>query len=189
MIGTERKVIPRVEREEIRYRISADGRIDSIEGPWDRFARENGAPSLPRPVGEPLLDHVAGASVRAVLASLLDRARRLDEPMELSYRCDAPDRRRFMRLRLEPEVGGTLMIRSRVLREEPRPPVRLLEPDAPRSDELLKICAWCKRVEVEGAWVEVEEAVELLALFDRPNVPDLTHGVCDACSRELESAG
>lgn len=189
MMGTASSAIPRVEREEIRYRITADGRIDSIEGPWDRFARENGAPGLPRPLGEPLLDHVAGASVRAVLASLLDRARRLDEPIELSYRCDAPDRRRFMRLRLERETGGTLMIRSRVLREEPRPPVRLLEPDASRSDDLLPICAWCKRVEADGTWLEVEEAIERLGLFDRPALPELTHGVCEVCSRELESAG
>lgn len=188
MMGTASNATSRVEREEIRYRISADGRIDSIEGPWDRFARENGAPGLRRPVGDRLLDHVTGASVRAVLESLLDRARGVGRPLELSYRCDAPDRRRFMRLRLEPEASGALMIRSRVLREEPRPPVRLLEPDAARSDDLLRICAWCKRVEADGAWLEVEEAVERLGLFDRPALPELTHGVCDACSRDLVGA-
>lgn len=174
--------------DEIRYRLSAADRIESIDGPWDRFARENGAPGLPRPEGERLLDHVAGSSVRAVLASLLDRARRRRDPIELPYRCDAPDRRRFMRMRLEPGEGGTLLVRSRVVREEPRPAVRLLQPDVPRSDELLRICAWCKRVDVEGAWVEVEEAIERLELFDRPTLPELTHGVCERCSHELVEA-
>ena len=48
------------------------------------------------------------------------------------------------------------------------------------------MCGWCKRVAVPpDRWLEVEEAVAALALFDEPRPPQLTHGVCEECSSRL----
>ena len=44
------------------------------------------------------------------------------------------------------------------------------------------MCAWCQRVALPDArWVEVEEAVEVLAFLDAVPVPIVSHGICPAC--------
>jgi hypothetical protein len=50
------------------------------------------------------------------------------------------------------------------------------------------MCGWCDRFEVEGEWVEVEEAARRLELFDRPELPALNHGICPDCSEMLLAA-
>jgi hypothetical protein len=46
---------------------------------------------------------------------------------------------------------------------------------------MVRVCGWCKKVDVGGSWAEVEEAVTRLRLFDRPLLPQLTHGICEGC--------
>jgi hypothetical protein len=49
-----------------------------------------------------------------------------------------------------------------------------------RSTDFLTIGNGCKKVEVEPAdWQEVEQAVNARDLFDSPELPQLTHSVCD----------
>ena len=48
------------------------------------------------------------------------------------------------------------------------------------------MCAWCKKADV-GGWVEVEEAVRRLQLFDQARLPRITHGVCPACKETFET--
>jgi hypothetical protein len=62
----------------------------------------------------------------------------------------------------------------------------LLDPNFPRTEELLTMCAWCKKVKAVG-WVEVEEVVRQRQLFDRPRLPKITHGICPACRTAFES--
>ena len=83
--------------------------------------------------------------------------------------------------------NGALEFRSALLREEARPRVDLLAPDFPRTEQWLTLCAWCKKVNVAG-WVEVEEAVRQLGLFEPARLPRITHGVCPACEETFESA-
>lgn len=172
---------------EIRYRVSAEGMILEVEGDWDRFAEENAAQELvgAPPIGTDFFEHVAGVPVRALIRALMERARREGEPLECSYRCDAPDRRRFMRLRLEPDPDGSVLFRSWVEREESRQPVVLLQPTAPRGSGLLSVCAWCRRARVDGRWLELEEAVDRLGVFAGEPVPDLSHDICAQCSGEV----
>ena len=77
---------------------------------------------------------------------------------------------------------GHILVTNWLERVEARPPMPLLEPAAARSEEYVTVCSWCKKVELPGAtWVEVEEAVEHLRLFDRAVLPQLTHGICPTC--------
>jgi hypothetical protein len=48
------------------------------------------------------------------------------------------------------------------------------------------MCGWCKRVSVRNTWVEVEDAVLELRLFEREVLPDLTHGICPGCLETTE---
>jgi hypothetical protein len=50
------------------------------------------------------------------------------------------------------------------------------------------MCGWCDRFLVDGEWVEVEEAVARLGLFQLPEMPAISHGVCPDCTEMLIAA-
>lgn len=171
---------------EIWYRLTPDDVIAEIGGDWARFAWENDAPELlDQPVGEALMDFVTGTSARALVRTLLARARSEGRVLDVPYRCDGPATRRFMRCRLEPGPDGEVTVRSLCVREEAREPVVLLDRGAERSDRFLRMCAWCARVEIEGHWHAVERAVALLDLFGSEPLPTLTHGICQECETRV----
>ena len=60
------------------------------------------------------------------------------------------------------------------------------QPNAPSNGKLLRMCSWCKKIEMDQTrWSEVEDAVDELRLFERDKVPGITHGVCPSCSDQL----
>ena len=95
-----------------------------------------------------------------------------------------------MELELVPEAEGAVQFHSRIIREEFRESVRLLE-KVGRSDDFLAMCGWCKKIELpDGSWVEVEVAIEALELFAVSSLPQISHGICAGCKtaffKELE---
>ena len=89
-----------------------------------------------------------------------------------------------MRMTILPLPDKGLEFRSELLREEPRPKVDLLDPALPRGTDFLEMCSWCKKVKAPD-WVEVEEGVARLGLFQEPGLPRVSHGICPDCSRVL----
>jgi hypothetical protein len=106
------------------------------------------------------------------------------------FRCDGPEVRREMNIRIVARPGGRVVLfGARTRSEEPRDlPQRLLDPATPRNDEVLEMCGWCDRFEVDGEWVEVEEAARRLELLNRPELPALSHGICPDCNAMLLAA-
>jgi hypothetical protein len=49
------------------------------------------------------------------------------------------------------------------------------------------MCGWCKRVAIGDAWMEVEDAVSELRLFERKVLPDISHGICPDCLESTTS--
>ena len=166
----------------LSYVIDAPNRIVEIDGPWDEFAAANGCPELTRAavLGRSLFDFVTGADAREVVSLLLARARSAGS-FEVGFRCDAPTRRRFMRLELRPEPYGRVRSSSQLEREEARPVQPLLDPASPRTDAMLMICSWCKKVLVGDSWSEIEEAARELAFLEAEAFPQISHGICPPC--------
>lgn len=175
---------------EFRYELDAADRILRVDAAWLRFAWDNEAAELTaaRVVGRSIWEFVSGGETRHLYRMLFDAAR-TGRPLRIPFRCDAPDRRRYMELQIEPTEAQGLRLTGRLLREELRPPVALLEADRPREGGFVVICSWCKRIRTEpGAWEEVEEAVRKLGLFDEAALPGLSHGICADCRTRLEAA-
>ncbi len=66
----------------------------------------------------------------------------------------------------------------------------LLYPDdageTAQGQSLLVMCSWCKAVKVgDDTWVEVEDAVDRLKLFDFRYLPQISHGVCPSCAADI----
>jgi len=53
---------------------------------------------------------------------------------------------------------------------------------------VLRIGSWCKRVYTDAAWLEVEDAVERLGLFESEELPAISHGMCPSCETGLLKA-
>jgi hypothetical protein len=121
---------------------------------------------------------------------LLRRIRSELREVELPFRCDGPDVRREMTIRISANPSGRLVLFTANLRDElPRAePQPLLDLTVPRSEEMVEMCGWCDRFFVDGEWVEIEVAVERLQLFARTELPAITHGICPACTELLLAA-
>jgi hypothetical protein len=121
---------------------------------------------------------------------LVRRIRGEARAVELPFRCDGPGVRRKMDIRIAANSSGRFVLFSARLRsEERRQEVQpLLSADVPRGAEMLTMCGWCDRFLVEGRWVEVEEAAARLGLFERVELPAITHGVCPDCGEMLMAA-
>lgn len=143
----------------LSYTICHENRIRRIEGDWDGFAARNQAPELTAAsvLNTPLLNHVTGIGTRELLKDLFRRARGLDQPLSIPFRCDAADTRRYMRMHIQPLADAGLRIVTETVREVPRTEVDLLRRESHRAGDLVGVCSWCKRVRVtQHEWVEVE---------------------------------
>jgi hypothetical protein len=170
------------------FTIDRDNHIDYVNQAWIDFAIENGVPALPeRAIGSDLFSHITGEEVRLLSREICNRVRRRLRPVELTYRCDSPGLRRYLTMRVVPLPGERLEFHNWIVRTEARPIVYLLDPHTERDNSLVRMCAWCKKVDVNAAWVEVEEAVRALRLFERDRVPGITHTICESCSEKVMS--
>jgi hypothetical protein len=171
----------------ITYEIDGDGIVVECGGAWDAFARANGAPGVTAAhvVGRPIWDFVAGSSTQQLWHELLAGARRR-RGVVIPFRCDAPDRRRYLVMTIEPRAGRTLLLASAVAREEARPAQPWLDPGVARTEDTVVSCSWCRRFAVDDAWLEVEDAVARAALLEGVT-PSISHGVCPRCAETIVS--
>ena len=174
----------------LSYAIDERDRLVRVDEGYYRFAAENGWAEAATSLGRSLWDYVAGHELRKLQRMLVRRIRNEAGSVELPFRCDGPGVRREMDIRIAAGRGGRAVLFSARLRseEEWEEPMPLLDPEAPRGEEVLPMCGWCDRFEVEGEWVEVEEAARRLELFDRPELPALDHGICPECNELLLAA-
>ncbi len=167
------------------YVIDEADRIVSVSDNWLPFAEANDAAESCHPdrvVNEPIWRFIDGPEATHLYEVILASVRTRGITVTLPYRCDAPDRRRFLELRIAPVAREHIEFTSRIIREELRERVELLQAGAPRSHDLLKMCSVCRKVEVQGTgWAEAEAAVVALRLFEETALPQISHGLCPDC--------
>ena len=177
-----------------RYRLDGDDIIRWVSGGWIDFAKQNtdGSWDPESVVGHSIWSYIEGPEVRHLYELMLRRARTTRVALEVPFRCDGPDVRRNMRLRVEPLDDDGVQLTVGFSTETPAgdeagddgfsPPERRERP----KPDLLPLCSWCDRVLVRGmGWVDVEVAVEAMDLFDGGPVPKLSHGACPDCYAEV----
>jgi hypothetical protein len=172
------------------YELDADLCIRAVDAAWSEFAAANGAPELvapPGPVGQSVFACIQDSTTADLYGRLFEHVLRTGESVVLPFRCDSPTLRRFLEMEIRTCDLAGLQLQTRVHRLEARAPVALLERAAPRGGDLLRMCGWCKDVEVAGRWHDVADAVVALRLFEREVVPGITHGICPPCYERAEA--
>jgi len=173
--------------EPTTHRIDANDTVVFVDDAWIRFGQENDLLLNPLDiVGEKLWKFIADAQTRELYFYLLKRTREERIVMHVPFRCDGPGRRRHMELTVRLRPAGHVEFQSIYLRDEDRVPISLFGADALRSSDVLNVCSWCKKVEVSSArWLEVEDAITELNLFDAVEVPQLRHCNCPTCVENI----
>jgi hypothetical protein len=139
------------------YRLDKNNCILSVSGPWDEFAQANNglAACASRIQGRLIWDFISGDVTRMWVEALLQLTVVRQETMERTYRCDSPDLKRFMRMRIIPEESGILRVDHALLSVENRINPVQIRPLAPASNRRARFrCGICGRIEDEGTWVE-----------------------------------
>jgi uncharacterized membrane protein len=174
----------------LSYAIDQDDYLVKVDEGYHRFAAENGWERSGESLGRSLWDFVAGQELKQLQRMLLRRIRGEARQVELPFRCDGPEVRREMDIKIAAGASGRLVLFSASMRSEERRPQAqpLLSADAERNDDTLTMCGWCDRFLVGGEWVEVEEAAARLGLFQRRELPQISHGICPDCTELLMAA-
>jgi len=174
----------------LSYAIDEQDHVIRVDDGFYRFAEENGWDGAGASLGRSLWDFVAGEGVRRLQRLLLRRIREGVRGGELPFRCDGPEVRREMDIRINSDRTGRIVLFSTRLRAASPRPTRqpVFDPSVPREDGFLQICTWCDRFLVDGEWVEVEVAAKRLQLFLRSEMPQLDHDICPRCSGTLLAA-
>lgn len=180
-LGEERNV----KEDAFVYRIDRENIITRVSENWESFARDNSWTGRDNPdnvVGHLIWDFIEGIETKYLYREVFQRVR-LGKPVgPIPFRCDSPQERRLLELFLTPLPGGQIEITSTIVRTESRDPVRLLDKEVSRSSQRVRICSVCKKIAIsQNTWVEIEEGLAQLRIFEADEIPGLTHGLCPAC--------
>jgi len=168
----------------VSYRIDRDDRLEWVNDGWLLFAEANGGDALlpARVRGRLLWEFVADPAIVHLYRLIVQRLRAGGPRVRFHFRCDAPDMRRLAAMEITGDRGGAVHFEVTPVLEQPQVPVPRIDIAPPDDETLIRVCAWCKRVELPAeTWLEPEEAVSALSLFDCPAFPGLTHGMCPRC--------
>lgn len=168
------------------YQVDQHDVIVFVDLEWDRFATSNDAHGLTSlsVLGRPLWDFVGDATTCMLYRQLLQRVRE-GQVLRFKFRCDSPGRRRLMEMEMGPAEVGAVKFRTRTVSETERDPQALWERRENCSEGLVVACGWCKKLQVEGVWEEIEDAVTHLRLFEHGLSPAITHGICEECRQDV----
>lgn len=167
----------------ISYRINGEDEIIFLNEEWTRFALANNAPEF---IAENILnrnlwDFIADDTTRELYQKLIEKVR-AGHPIDFNFRCDSSDVRRFSEMKITLLENNHIQFDTFLIKTEERVRQNVFHKDVPRSETILIVCSWCKKIEMQnGVWQEIEEAVSVLELFETENLPQLSHGMCLAC--------
>lgn len=166
------------------YRIDAADIIENVNDAWAQFAIDNDAPLLATEViGRSIWDYISGPQVRHIYASVFERVRKHHCHLSFPLRCDSPSLYRAMRLSVSPLSEGRIEFCSvlETIRAQPRT-LDILRPNLGASlTYVLKMCSWCKAMEVGARWKPIEQAIEEMRLLNQERLPTIMQALCNSC--------
>lgn len=148
----------------LSWRIDALGAIIDVHGDWDAFAKANEADALTKPnvLGKSLWEYLGDDSLKTVYKALVDKALRDKRPVEFPFRCDSPELRRRMRMRITPDEAGGVLFDSRIESVEERDAKLHYIRISTGRRAFFFMCGLCNRVRRPTGrdWMEIEVALE-----------------------------
>lgn len=171
--------------ETYSYKINEKDIIYEVSNNWEDFLTENKGFSNSNSknvVGKSLWDFIAGDETKYLYQLIFSKARESKQEIKLFFRCDSPDMRRFLQIKIKSKTDGYIDLKSQILKAEKRKSVTFLNNDIVRSEKVVIMCSMCKKLKVSDKdWEEVESGINTLQLFEITKMPIISHGVCPDC--------
>jgi hypothetical protein len=170
------------------YIIDALDRIVFVNPAWSRFVAPAGGegPALSEMIGRPIWDRIPEGVVRQLWELLYRRVRAIGGSVFVPTRVDRVDERRLIDMEITRLADGSIRHVCEPVWQEARPAVALLDPSYPRDERGLRCCMWCRRIQVRlGAWEEIEDAQQTLAILADTTLPRLEPDACGTCKQSL----
>lgn len=171
------------------YIIDAADRVIHLDEDWVKCARETGREDLApgRILGRSIWSFLHGIETVHLYRLLVRRVRR-GAQIEFRLVVKVGGDVQLRRMKMQAIGGGESVVFESSLidvsESEATPPLSSGDGESPEA--LLIVCSWCDRLKLpDETWVEVEQAVSRLGLFERETPPKLTHGVCEDCFKSL----
>jgi len=166
----------------VTYRINQHDEIISVNDDWCRYASDHGWQGItPETVlNKPVFNYITDSTTSRLYQYLFKRVRGGSE-VRYKFNCESSSHRRLMEMTVT-SLGelGDVELKARMLSKQD-----LNQQLAPVSDPqnigFVKACGWCSRIDMEGNWINVEDAVAKLEMFEFSRLPQMTHGICKNC--------
>ena len=133
----------------LTYTIDAEDRIVNMSANWNIFAEENQASDSCLSAGvlnRQIWEFITDLETRHLYQVINANVRAGRKPVTIPFRCDAPDKRRYLEMKIVSVKQKHIEYQNTIIREEPREPVVLLMAGTARPEGLLKMCSICKTV-------------------------------------------
>ncbi|MFO1472254.1 MAG: hypothetical protein U1F27_14605 [Turneriella sp.] len=173
----------KMQQSSVDYSIDDQNRLVYFNSRWNDFAHENESPHLAAEnlTGQSLFSHISGTELIQLWQFIIDGIRERRTTAEFDYRCDSPQIKRYMKMRVS-YSEGLVHFSSIILRTAAITGLKIFAANQARSKRLILACSWCKKIKAgETMWLEPEIAVERLQLLEHNPPPAISHGVCPAC--------
>jgi|GEM_PF-2243643 len=177
-------------RIDLDYLLDLHDCVTQVCPQWSRVARDRMAFSLDDEMvlGRSVWDFVHGGATQRLYDALIHHVRRTGRKVEFAYRGDSPGTIRYMRMLLLPAPHGSVRFRSELLHEQSRQRcVYFTHAAYPRHPELLQ-CGMCQKLECNGRWYTVGEALSYTDLIDELLPTEVGDTICESCITKVELA-
>lgn len=177
-------------RVNLDYLLDRTDRIAKVGPQWSEYARIRMAVRLDEEqvVGQCLWNFVQGGATQRLYDALIHHARCSGRKLTFNYRGDSPEAIRYMRMVLLPGYHGIVRFRSELLHEQSRErSVYFTHVAYPQHPELLQ-CGLCNRLEHNGRWYTLEDALRWTDAIDELMPTEVGDTVCDQCITRVELA-
>ncbi|MCX8012650.1 MAG: hypothetical protein N3A64_05820 [Desulfobacterota bacterium] len=170
----------------IFYRLNSQDKIIFVNEEWDLFAIANGGEAVTsaRVLYRSIRDFITDLTTRELYLQIMQRVRH-GRSIKFTFRCDSPAFRRLLEMNIHPGEDSSVEYFTRTLVEERQKYLVLSPTTTANSDDFLRSCSWCKKIFLDGSWLEVEEAVAQRQIFHHPFLPPITHGICEQCYENM----
>ena len=167
----------------ITYQINHRDEIISVNEDWCRYASDYGWEGIsPDTVlHRPIHNYITDTTTSRLYQYLFKRVRE-GSTVRYQFNCECISHHRLMEMTvMSLGSAGDVELKARLLTKHER---KRQPPDtsiSPSENEFLRACGWCYRIDMGGIWIEVEDAVAKMGVFEFSRLPKLTHGICKSC--------
>ena len=168
----------------VTYRINARDEIIAVNDDWCRYASDHGWEGISAELVllRPIYNYITDSTTSRLYQYLFKRVRS-GSTARYQFNCESDSHQRVMEMTVMPFGNrGEVEMKARMLSKQEHSLHRAdLAEKKKQEAEFLRACGWCYRIDMEGYWLNVEDALAELGVFEFSRLPKLTHGICKDC--------